>query len=80
MLMCLLLPWNIGFFVNAIADLLSHKIFVEPFYSYFNSLSILQSQTVWHATEVTIIYSTFVVDNAITCYFFDDHENAHIPR
>ena len=30
--------------------------------------------------EVTIMYSTFVVNNATTCYFFNDNENTPIPR
>ena len=80
MILCLLLPWNIRFFVKAITHLVLHKISTGHTYSCFNSLSILQSQISWYVLKVTIMYSTFVANKATTCYPYEDHESAHVPR
>ncbi|CAN6971962.1 unnamed protein product [Brassica rapa subsp. trilocularis] len=70
---------NTGFFANAIADLLSTKIFICSPCGRFNSFSKFRSQIAWQTHEVAATYSASQVKRVTIGYFFDIHVKAVSP-
>ncbi|WZZ43868.1 hypothetical protein YC2023_040127 [Brassica napus] len=77
--MCLLRSWKTGFFANAIADLLSTKIFVGSSCGNFSSFSKFRNQIAWQTHEVAATYSASQVERVTIGCFFDIHVKAVSP-
>ena len=71
---CLLLPWQTGFFDRLGADLLFTKSWIGCLHSSFNSLMSAESHKHWQAISVEAIYSASQEDKATTFYFLEHHE------
>ena len=80
MSMCLALLWNTWFFDNAMAELLSQKMVVGPWWLCDKSFNTLLIETAWHAALVTATYSAFVEDRVTMGCFFEACETTPVPK